>query len=86
MKPSKRPKLGLDTLVRISAVLTLAALALMVWSLFDPTVGPVMIAMSLGQLLGTLSFVAFLIVVVVDVRRNWRRRTGRTVPPPAPEP
>jgi predicted lysophospholipase L1 biosynthesis ABC-type transport system permease subunit len=52
-----------------ACVLALCALALMVWSLFDQTVWPVMIAMSLGQVFGTLSLAAFFLVVVLDFRR-----------------
>ncbi|MBS1123917.1 MAG: hypothetical protein H6Q90_6145, partial [Deltaproteobacteria bacterium] len=36
-------------LLRFSALLTLVALALMVWSMFDPTPLPVMIAMTVAQ-------------------------------------
>ena len=46
----------------------LAALALMTWQIFDPTVWPVMVAMSLGQVLGTASFAAFGYVVYTDYR------------------
>jgi hypothetical protein len=53
----------------------LAALALMTWQLFDPRVFPVIVAMSVGQLLGTGSFVAYLYVVVTDQRG--RRRAER---------
>jgi hypothetical protein len=52
----------------VSCVCTLAALALMIWQLFDPTVWPVMVAMSLGQVLGTASLVAFGYVVFADFR------------------
>ncbi len=45
-----------ERLVRVAAVLALIALPLMVWSLFDPTVWPVLVALSVGQGLGTLSF------------------------------
>lgn len=40
--------------------------------MFDPRVRPVMIALSLGQGLGTLSFVLFLVAVArdLDVRRK----------------
>jgi hypothetical protein len=61
-------------LLRIAAVLTLVALALMVWSVLQPTPMPVLIAMSLGQLLGTAAFAMFLAVVIADVRRQYRRR------------
>jgi hypothetical protein len=51
-----------------ACVLTLAALAMMVWSLFDPRPIPVIAAMSVGQVLGTLSLASFLYVVVADLR------------------
>jgi hypothetical protein len=47
---------------------SLASLALMVWSLFDPRPLQVVGAMSVGQVLGTLSLGAFLLVVVSDMR------------------
>ena len=59
--------------LRVSAVLTLAALALMVWSIFEPTPMPVILAMSVGQLLGTIAFALYLYVVARDVRRIWMR-------------
>jgi hypothetical protein len=54
----------------LSCVSALAALALMTWQIFDPTVWPVMVAMSLGQVLGTASLVAFGYVVFADYRRR----------------
>jgi hypothetical protein len=48
--------------------LALAAVGLMVWSLFDPRPIPVVVAMSVGQVLGTLSLLAFVYVVVADWR------------------
>jgi hypothetical protein len=53
-----------------SCVLALGALALMSWSLFDPRPIPVVLAMSLGQLLGTLSLGAFVVVIVADIRAH----------------
>ena len=64
------------TLFRVSrvipsaCVLALFALGLMVWSLFDPRPIPVVLAMSLGQLLGTLSLAAFIVAVVADIRAH----------------
>jgi uncharacterized membrane protein YbhN (UPF0104 family) len=52
----------------VSCVCALAALALMTWQIFDPTVWPVIVAMSLGQVLGTASFAAFGYVVFADYR------------------
>jgi hypothetical protein len=54
--------------LRIACLCALAALALMSWSLFDPRPLPVILAMSVGQVLGTLSFLAFLYVVALDLR------------------
>ncbi len=60
------------TALRVSCVLTLVGLALMVWSLLQPTPLPVMIAMSVGQLVGTTAFAIFLVVIVRDLRRRIR--------------
>ncbi len=57
------------TALRVSAVLTLLGLALMVWSIVAPTPLPVMLAMTLGQLFGTVAFGIYLVVVVRDIRR-----------------
>jgi hypothetical protein len=71
-----RLHLTATTGLRISAVLTLVALALMVWSLLDPTPLPVMIAMSVGQLLGTIAFAIFGLIVFEDLaRRRAERRS-----------
>jgi peptidoglycan/LPS O-acetylase OafA/YrhL len=63
-------------LLRVAAVLSLVGLALMLWSLFDPRPGPVLIGLSLGQVLGTASFAIYLSIVVWDLRR--RRREAST--------
>jgi len=57
------------TLLWWACLLALVALVLMVWSLFDPGPVPVMVAMSLGQLLGTASLAIYVYVVVHDLRR-----------------
>ena len=68
-------------LLRISAVLTLLDLALMVWAVLVPTPMPVMLAMSLGQLLGTGSFAMFGLAVLIDLRRSRRiRRESQGLP------
>ncbi len=59
-----------EAVIRFSCVLALVALALIVWSLVDPRPIPVILAMSVGQAVGTLSFAAFLIVVVRDLRQR----------------
>jgi hypothetical protein len=56
-----------ERLVRIAAILALGALPLMVWSILDPTVWPVLVALSIGQGIGTLSFLLFLVAVARDL-------------------
>lgn len=73
--------IGPGPLLRVSAALTLIALALMVWSMLQPTPLPVMLAMSVGQGLGTLAFALYGYVVLADLLR--KRRAGR--PGGAPE-
>lgn len=62
------------SLVRAAAVLTLLALALMVWSMLDPTPLPVMLSMSIGQVIGTLAFALYGLAVYKDLRRIRRER------------
>jgi cytosine/uracil/thiamine/allantoin permease len=69
-----------DRWLTAACVSALAALALMTWQIFDPTVWPVMVAMSLGQVLGTASLGAFGYVVVADFRT--RRRAAIELPHP----
>ena len=64
-----------------SCCLTLLGLALMVWSVLQPTPLPVMLAMSLGQVIGTAAFAAYGLAVVLDVRRKWRAQRD-SIPPP----
>ena len=61
-----------DRWLVVACACALAALALMTWQIFDPTVWPVMVAMSLGQVLGTASLAAFGYVVVADFRARRR--------------
>ena len=58
----------------IASSFALVAVALMVWSLFDPRPVPVIVAMSVGQALGTLSLVAFVYVIVADWARTLHGR------------
>ena len=64
----------MNTMLRISAVLTMLALALMVWSMLQPTPLPVMLAMSVGQVIGTAAFGLYGFVIFKDIRRAWRER------------
>jgi hypothetical protein len=56
-------------LLRWAAVSALLALLLMVWGIFDPRPIWLVIAMSIGQALGTLSFGIFCFVVYLDLQR-----------------
>ena len=49
-----------------AAIMTLVGLALMVWSMAQPTPMPVILAMSVGQGLGIFAFLLFGIVVLID--------------------
>ena len=64
------PASSYPQVLRVACLLGLVALGLMVWSLLDPRPVPVLVAMSVGQVLGTLSLAIFVLVVVVDVRRT----------------
>lgn len=68
-----------ERLVRVACILALVALPLMVWSVLDPRVWPVLVALSVGQGIGTLSFLLFLIAVARDlrVRAKLRDQTER---------
>lgn len=68
-------------LLRLASVLTLAALALMVWSVLVPAPLPVMLAMSVGQVVGTAALGAYLWVVIRDVRGKGRTARASAAPP-----
>lgn len=61
------------TAVRWAAALTLVGLALMVWSMIQPTPLPVMLAMTVGQVVGTTAFGLYLYVVIRELRRERRK-------------
>ena len=55
--------------LRWAAVFGLLSLTLMVWGVIDPRPISLVIAMSVGQLLGTLAFGVFVLVVLTDLRK-----------------
>ena len=74
MNPRVKFERFLDTASRsrlmvYACLLGLIGLGLMSWSLFDQGWIPVMMAMSVGQGIGTLSFALFLIIVIIDLRQ-----------------
>ena len=56
--------------ITAACVMALAALALMGWSLVDPRPLPVVVAMSVGQALGTFSFLLYIAVVISEL---WKK-------------
>ncbi|OJY28481.1 MAG: hypothetical protein BGO98_05230 [Myxococcales bacterium 68-20] len=66
-----------ESLVRAACILGLVALPLMVGSVFVPTVWPVLVALSVGQALGTLSFVLYLVAIARDLDIVRRLRSPR---------
>jgi multisubunit Na+/H+ antiporter MnhF subunit len=61
-------------LVAISAVGTLVALALMVIGILVPNPFPLVVAMSLGQLVGTASLALYLLAIVMDLQAGAEER------------
>ncbi|HKU38092.1 MAG TPA: hypothetical protein VJR89_08095 [Polyangiales bacterium] len=55
-------------LLRLAAVCALLALGLMVWGVLDPRPIALVVAMSVGQALGTASFGLYALVVIADLR------------------
>ena len=70
-----------EHLLRYACVLALVALVLIVWSVIVPTPLPVLVALSVGQALGTASFLMYLLIVASDVRL---KRTLESMPPRPP--
>jgi len=75
--------------LRWAAIAGLLALMLMVWGVIDPHPISLVVAMSLGQALGTLSFIVFWMVVINDLRRSrvfsdLVTRLSSLPPPPPP--
>lgn len=66
-----------DRVLRFASFFALIGLGLMVWSVLDPRWMPVMLGLTLGQLIGTTSFGLYLIVVAADlgIRRRMHRET-----------
>lgn len=72
-----------EVLMVWACVLALLGLGLMLWSVFSPTVWPIMIAISAGQAIGTVSFLLYLLVVARDlhVERALRKQKPEGPPP-----
>ena len=57
-----------ELILRLAAVCALVGLALIAWSILDPRPLPILVGLSIGQGVGTLSFLGFLVVVAADLR------------------
>jgi hypothetical protein len=66
----------------VACILCLIALGLMVWSILAPTPLSVMVAMSVGQLIGTISFGLYVWIVISDLRAARVLRRRASLPPP----
>jgi hypothetical protein len=70
-------------LTRIACLLSLVGLSIMAYSVIWPRPLPVIIAMSVGQLIAVAGLACYVIAVVVDVARHRERRSSA---PPSTRP
>jgi hypothetical protein len=70
-----------EKVLRVASVLALVGLALMVWGVLDPRPLPVLVGLSIGQGIGTMSFLLYLLVVATDLRI--KKRLGPDSGPPS---
>lgn len=75
-EPPLLKRLSVEAMVRFACVTNLVSLALMCWSVLDPTPLPVMLSMSLGQVIGTLALACYLGAVLLYQVRLRRARRG----------
>ncbi len=70
-----------------ACIWSLVALGLIVWSLVDPKPIPVIVAMSVGQVIGTLALLLFVGSVLLDLRARYKieRIERKAKTPPAAE-
>ncbi len=76
-----RPLTRAEKVLRIACVCALVGLALMVWSVLDPSPMPVILGLSVGQGVGTLSFLLFLVVVAMDLKVKQQIAAGDSQDP-----
>jgi hypothetical protein len=65
-----RGRLTSERLIRLSAALALFAIALMAWSLLGSSVVSIMVAMTIGQAVGTVSLLLYVLVLWREFRRS----------------
>lgn len=66
----KLESLGVRRLIKAACILTLIAIALMSWSVLDPTPLPVMMALSIGEAIGALGLLCYLTAVLIQQRKQ----------------
>lgn len=62
----------IENRVKWACIWSLIALGLIAWALLQPKPLPVIVAMSVGQAIGTLSLLLFLGSIALDVRARYR--------------
>lgn len=76
---SRLGKVSVAALVNAACIATLLSLALMAWSVVDPTPLPVMVSMSVGQAIGTLALLLYFgAVLLFQLRLRRERDAGKT--------
>lgn len=70
-----------EKVLRVASVLAMLGLGLMIWGVLDPRPLPVLVGLSVGQGIGTFSFLLYLLVVAADLRI--KRRLAREEAPPS---
>lgn len=65
---SRPPATKTEKVLMVACVLALLGLALIAYSVVVPSPLPVILGLSVGQGIGTLSFLIFLVVVAVELR------------------
>ena len=70
-------RIRVERLVWLACAGTLVALLLMSWSVLDPTPLPVMVSMSLGQVIGTFALGCYLLAVLLSQLQLRHERSAR---------
>jgi Na+/melibiose symporter-like transporter len=89
---SRLQRSSVRRLTRLAAMLALTGLAIMAYAVVSPRPLPVILAMSVGQVIGIAAFFCYLVAVVLDVSRSKPAPDSlnppppSTAPPPGPQP
>jgi hypothetical protein len=62
--------LSADRLVRIACYIGIVSLLLMSWSALVPAALPIVVGMSLGQTLGVVAFLFYVLAILYEMRRK----------------